>query len=356
MNECSTKLFIGMDVSEEKIEIFILPTDGKGVNGSIGNNPADINKFLDKFDPSEITIAMETGTHSPWLNELMEAKGIKTYVANARKLRMIYTSDKKSDERDAEMLARIAKFDPKLLSPIEHRDKKSRINLSVIKSRDVLVRSRTTMMNSARGQLRSFGIKTTTLKPSSFTQSAYKILPPELKESLEGLLNQIRLLELEIKKYDKKIDKLCKTYTETQKLRQVKGVGPLVALTYVLTIYNPKRFKSGNRLASYIGLVPKRKQSGEMDKQLGITKTGDALLRKLMIQSANYILGPFGEECDLRDFGMKIMARGGNIAKKKAKVAVARKLSKLLLKLWTTDEKYDKQYKKLKNNKSKIAA
>jgi len=354
MSKSITKTFIGMDVSEEKIEIYSLQDEeSEGGSKSIANSVSDVNSFFDSFmDCASLVVALETGTHSPWLSELIEGRGCKTYVADARKLRMIYSSDKKCDERDAEMLARIAKFDPKLLSPIRHRDRTKRIALSIIKSRDVLVRTKTTLMNCVRGQLRSFGIKTTNLKTSSFKESAYKLTPPELLNSLEGLVIQIGLLDSEIKKYDRKIMKLCEQYSDTKQLRQIKGVGPLVASTFVLTVNNPKRFKEGSRLASYIGLTPKRKQSGESDKQLGISKKGDSMLRKLMIQSANYILGPFGEGCDLRDFGMRIMSRGGKTAKKKARVAVARKLVVLLHKLWISGEKYEKY----KTNKTKIAA
>lgn len=342
MNKSITKMFIGMDVSEEKIEIYMLQgEESDGVSKNIGNSVSCVNLFFDSFkDCTSLVVALETGTHSPWLSDLIEGRGCQTYVADARKLRMIYSSDKKCDQRDAEMLARIAKFDPKLLSPIKHRDRTKRIALSIIKSRDVMVRTKTTLMNCVRGQLRSFGIKTTVLKASSFKESAYKIIPSELLDPLEGLVLQIGLLDCEIRKYDRKIMKLCEQYADTKKLRQIKGVGPLVASTFVLTVSNPRRFKDGNRLASYIGLTPKRKQSGESDKQLGISKKGDSMLRKLMIQSANYILGPFGEECDLRDFGMRIMSRGGKIAKKKAKVAVARKLVILLHKLWLTGEEY----------------
>jgi len=355
-NNSSTKLFIGMDVSEKSIEICALSSKSDmSKNIKIANTPKSVNKFIDGYtgDKSFLVFAIETGTHSPWLEELISMKGCKVYVCNARKLRMIWQSDQKSDTRDATMLANMLKFNPKLLYPIKHQKKETRIDLSVIKCRDALVRSRTSMMNCIRGQLRSFGVDTSSLKPYNFSSLAAKIIPNELRCTMDGILAQIKLLELEIRNYDKKIEELCKKYPVTEKFRNIKGVGPLVSLVFALIISNPERFKRGRHLSSYLGLVPRRYQSGATDRQLSITKAGNCLLRRLLVQSANYIMGPFGQECDLREFGMKIRARGNNIAKKKAKVAVARKLAILMLKLWLSEEEYIPQYKKFKKEKLK---
>ena len=159
------------------------------------------------------------------------------------------------------------------------------------------------------------------------------------------MLCQLVSIKQEIKNYDRIIAKLCKKYPETEKIRQVKGVGPITALAFCLVIGDPRRFGSKERLASYLGLTPKRDQSGEIDKQLGITKHGNTFVRRYLIQGANYILGHFGEDCDLRTFGMRIAARGGKIAKKKATVAVARKLSGVIYALWQSDVAYDPHYK-----------
>ena len=355
----STKLFIGMDVSEKSIEIFGLSgKDDKSKSLVIQNTIESVGEFIDGFNSNkeDLVFALETGTHSPWLEELISSKGCKVYVGNARKLRMIWNSDKKSDPEDAKKLAKLAKFDPELLYPIKHRSTENRIDLSVMKCRDVLVEVRKKIMNTVRGQLKSFGIVTSSLESYDFSSKAAKIVPKELGPAMEGLLAQIKQLEIEIRNYDKKVEELCRKYPETKIFRKVKGVGPIVALAYALIIADPGRFKNRKRLAAYIGLVPKQCQSGETDKQLSITKAGNTFLRRLLMQSANYIMGPFGEECDLRDFGTKIKSRGGNIAKKKAKVAVARKLTLLLWKLWISGEEYIPQYKKFKKGKVKRVA
>lgn len=360
MNKCSTGIFIGMDVSEKSITIYALPSNNEnGKETVIANDASVINKFFDQSgEMGNLTVAMETGTHSPWMSELLESRGCKVLVGHARALRMIWGSDHKCDGRDAEMLARIAKADPKLLNPIKHRSMDSRKDLAVIKARDVLVKSSTMMINYMRGILKSFGIKNEEIKTADFSDGILKLIPRELIPALTGVVQQLKHVKKEIKRYDKMIDKLCKKYPETEKLRQVSGVGPLTALAFVLIITDPNRFPCGQRLASYLGLVPERKQSGETDEQLGITKAGNGLLRRYLVQASNYIMGPFCKDCDLRTFGTRIASRGGKIAKRKAKVAVARKLAVLLRKLWISDEAYVPDYKmqKRKNRNLKKVA
>lgn len=347
MGKCSTEFFIGMDVSEEKIAIYVLPSgsdDGKEC--VIVNEQSKINEFFDGAgDMRKLTVAMETGTHSPWISELLEARGCRVLVGHARSLRMIWGSDHKCDGRDAEMLARIAKADTKLLNPVKHCSRENRTELAVIKARDVLVKASTLMTNHVRGALKPFGIKSGEIKTDDFPDGILKLVPRELAGALTGMLQQLKLLRKEIKRYDRLIEKMCKKHPETEKLRQVSGVGPLTALTFSLVISNPERFPNGRRLSSYIGLVPERKQSGETDKQLGITKSGNGLLRRYLIQASNYIMGPFCKDCDLRRFGLRIAGRGGKIARRKAKVAVARKLAVLLRKLWLSGERYEPDHK-----------
>jgi len=280
--------------------------------------------FLGNFgNMKKLTVAMETGTHSPWMSEMLENCGCKVLVAHARSLRMIWDSDRKCDRRDAEMLARMAKSDPKLLNPVKHRSRECRRDLAVIKARDILLRTSTTMINYIAGTLKSFGVKIDRINPADSPDGLLKSLPRELVPVLSGVFRHLKALAKEIRRYDKQIEKLCEKYPETEKLRQVGGVGPLTALAFVLVVSEPERFRNGRRLASYLGLVPERSQSGESDEQLGITKAGNGLLRRYLVQASNYIMGPFGKACDLRSFGMRLASRGGKTARRKAKVAVA---------------------------------
>jgi transposase len=145
-----------------------------------------------------------------------------------------------------------------------------------------------------------------------------------------------------IQGYDRRIEELAsEKYGPTKLLRQVKGVGPITALAYVLTLEKPERFPKSRDVGPYLGLVPKQEDSGESQPQLGISKAGDRMLRKLLVGSAQYILGPFGPDTDLRRYGLRLCERGGKNAKKRAAVAVARKLAVLLHRLWVSGEVYE---------------
>jgi len=246
----------------------------------------------------------------------------------------------------------MTRADKKLLHPIKVIDKKRQEDLLAIKARDLLVKQRTGIVNAIRGFLRSMGIDDSTYS-HEVINDIYSELPQEIQENLRGLFSSLTAIDNNIKEYDKRIRKIAKDYPETKILQQIKGVGPLIALSFVLIIGDPHRFSS-RECSSYVGLVPKRDQSGEVDKQLGISKCGNKLLRRLLVQGAQYIMGPFGEECDLKDFGTRISQRGGSIARKKAKVAVARKLAVTMLSLWRNPEiQYDPHFK---NNRKKQCA
>ncbi|MBR2438580.1 MAG: IS110 family transposase [Lentisphaeria bacterium] len=340
------KIYFGLDISQKTIEIFVLKGE-KGVPfGKILNNQKSLNDFFDKvpFPSKTITVALETGTHSAWISHCLEQRGYEVIVAHARDLAFIYKGDKKSDRIDAEKLARVARADKKLLHPVRLMSKTRQEALLAIKARDLLMKERTCIVNAIRGFVRSLGIDDAEYSIETISKM-YSVLPKEIRQNLRGLFSVLTAINNNISSYDKRLKKIAEEYPETKILQQVKGVGPIIALSFALIISDPNRFSS-KECASYLGLVPKRDQSGETDKQLGITKSGNKLLRRLLVQGAQYIMGPFGEDCDLRDFGNRIAQRGGRIAKKKATIAVARKLAITMLALWRNpDVKYDPHFK-----------
>jgi transposase len=266
-------------------------------------------------------------------------------VANARKLRLIYANKRKTDEIDAENLARLARVDPKLLYPLRHRGEGSQAHLALIRSREALVSSRTQLVNHVRGTVKSFGARLPKCPARSFHKRASEHIPEVLRPALGPILEQIGSLTERIKDYDRKLEAISKEhYPETDLLRQVEGIGPLTALTFVLTVEDPYRFEKSRSVGAYLGLVPSTDRSGERDPQKRISKEGDEMLRRLLVGSAHYVLGPFGSDSDLRRHGEKIASRGGKNAKKRAVVATARKLSVLLHRLWVSGEIYDPLY------------
>jgi transposase len=287
-------------------------------------------------------IALETGAHSPWVSRLLTALGHEVIVAHARSVRLIGESRRKDDRLDARTLARLARIDPQLLSPVQHRSAKAQIHLTVIRARAELVRARTALVNTARGLVKSYGERLRKCGTPQVGRELAMGLSAELREALEPLLREVESLNEHIKEYDRRIEEMAKeTYPEVALLKQVKGVGDLIALTYVLTLEDAHRFRKSRDVGCFLGLRPGRRNSGQSEPQMHISKEGDRYLRTLLVQGAHYILGPFGEDSDLRRWGRKLAERGGKNAKKRAVVAVARKLAVLLHRLWVSGEVYE---------------
>ncbi len=345
---------VGIDMGDKKHNICVLDAEGE-VQGrtSVTNTARAIRRYFSKLPPCRI--ALEAGTHSGWISRILEGMGHDVLVGNPRKLRVIWDSDEKDDERDAEMLARIARFDPHLLYPIHHRGQEAHSDLAVIKARDMLVKSRSILIAHARGAVKTLGQRISPCSAEVFHIRLLEQMPAELLPALEPVMKSIEDLTSRIRHYDRLLEKLCaEKYPETVGLRAISGVGPITALAFVLTIEDSSRFKKSRAVGPYLGLVPKRDKSGQTDKQLRITKAGDAYLRRLLVGCAQYILGPFGPDCDLRQFGLKLAARGGKNAKRRAVVAVARKLAVMMHHLWKSGASYDPFYRQ--NLKQKKAA
>ena len=287
-------------------------------------------------------VVLEVGGQSPWVSRRLQAAGYGVVVANARRVRLIAEGDAKSDRLDAELLARLGRVDPALLAPIQHRSERTQRDLGVVKTRAALVRMRTLGINHGRGVAKALGHRLPACAAEAFparvrAQAVGATLPgiTELLAVLEQLTASIRAL-------DRQLATLATTrYPVTELLRQVPGVGPLTALTYVLTLEDPTRFPRSRTVGAYLGLRPKRRDSGAQQPELSITKAGDVLLRRHLVTAAQYILGPFGPDTDLRRWGLALAGRGGKAAKKRAVVAVARKLAVLLHRLWLTGEVYE---------------
>jgi transposase len=317
--------------SGEVIEESRLPTTPEAFRG----------RFASEQPP--MRIAIEAGTHSPWASRVLEECGHEVLVANARKLRLIYANKRKTDEIDAENLARLARLDPKLLYPLKHRGEESQAHMALIRSREALVSCRTQLVNHVRGAVKSFGGRLPKCPARSFNKRAAEHIPETLWPALGSILEQIGSLTERIRDYERELETISKAhYPETDLLGQVERIGPLTALTFVLTLEDPYRFEKSRSVGAYsLGLVPARDQSGDTDPQKRISKEGDEMLRRLLVSGAHYILGPFGSDSDLRRHGEKIASRGGKNAKKRAAVAVARKLAVLLYSLWVSGEIYE---------------
>lgn len=335
----TTTKVIGLDLGDIYSQACVLDgTTAKVVErAKLRTTPAHVEKFFERRSPCRVVI--EAGTHSSWMHRELTRLGHEVIIANPRKVRM-RGSDHKDDRVDAEYLARMGRADPELLYPLEPRSERVLRALEVVRGREKLVNARTALINHVRGVVKCHGGRL----PSSSTPRFHKLLEhvdAVLRPTLEHLMNCIEQLTDEIHALDRKVTRMCKDeFPETRWLRQVAGVGDLTALVYVLVIEDPKRFPNSRAAAAFVGLVPRRCQSGQSDPSLSIRKSGDRLLRKLLVQAAHYILGPFGPESELRRHGFELLARSGKTAKKRAVIAIARKLAVLLHALWKNQATY----------------
>jgi transposase len=331
---------IGIDLGDRISHYCILNGNGDVLmEGRLQSTPAAFRAQFACF-PATL-VALEVGTHSRWVSSLLADAGHEVVVANASQVHLIHKSSRKTDKVDARTLARLVRLDPTLLSPVQHRSDKAQANLCLIRARQALVASRTQLINCVRGIVKSFGERLPRCSSEGFFGKTTALIPDILRPALDPLRKQIAILSAQIQAYEKEILQIAdKDFPETRALRTVPGVGALTALTFVLTLENPSRFRKSRDVGSYLGLVPEQSQSGASAPQLGISKAGDSYLRKLLVGSAQYILGPLGPETELRRWGCELSKRGGPNAKKRAVVAVARKLAVLLHRLWVDQVEY----------------
>lgn len=311
-----------------------------GMDVKVPTTREDFEVFFGAIPKSRVVI--ESSGSSPWVSRVGRAKGHEVIVANSRKLRAIWDTPRKSDRRDAQMLAQLGASDSPFLVEVHHRSEVAQRRLAVVRARDLVVEARTKLVNGARGLAKTDGQRLPTCSADSFHRKAGDAVPEELEAALRPLIDSVKALSEQIRVYDKEIERLGrKEYEVTRRLQEVPGVGPLTALAFVLVIDDPARFARSRDVGAFVGITPRQDQSGDTDKQLPITKCGDALLRRLLVQCAHHILGPHGKDSRLRTWGLALAARGGKNAKKRAIVAVARKLAVLLHAMWVSGEGYD---------------
>jgi transposase len=344
----SSAITIGIDLGDRKHALCVLDAKGKILKQESITNTRGSLTALSRRHPGALMV-MEVGMHSPWTSRFLENLGHRVLVANPRKVRAIYQNDRKSDRKDAEILARLARSDESLLHPVKHVAEETQRDLLQIKLRDNLVRQRVDIISSVRFTLKSLGIKLPSPSSESFARQARVILGKEHLEYLTLVGASLCVLDAmteQIRNLEKSIETMAaQKYPEVELLTQISGVGTLTALTFILTIGDPTRFRRKRDVGAFLGLVPRRDQSGETDKQLRITKAGDSYLRKLLVGSAQFILGHFGPDTALKRKGLKLAERGGPRAKRKAVVAVARNLAVLLLTLWHGEEIYQTDHR-----------
>jgi transposase len=329
---------VGVDLGDRFSRYCVLNSEGEVMEeGRVRTNQEAFRRHWEGGPRQRMVL--ETGTHSPWVSRLLKQLGHQVIVANARKLRAITENECKSDRQDAEMLARLGYCNPRLLAPIQHRSVERQRDLNLIRARDTLVRARTMLINSVRGLVKSAGGRLPSCSADYFAARVSSVLPAELVTATGPLVDQITGLTVQIRRLDQAIEKLAERYSEIGLLRTAPGVGPVIAAAYVLTLDRVDAVAHSRSVGAFLGLRPKQSQSGDSDPEHNISKTGNLYLRRLLVQAAHYILGRFGPDSALRRWGLKL-ALGGKRAKKRAVVAVARKLAVILHCMWRTGRNY----------------
>ena len=335
------KLTIGVDLGDRWSFYCVLDEAGKIILEQKVATTAEAMKQTFAKIPRSL-IALETGTHSPWASRLLTELGHEVLVAHAQKVELITKSNRKDDRHDARTLARLARIDPELLGPVRHRSAQAQIHLTVIRARAELVECSNGPGERSPRVGEIYGERLPKCGTYQVNEKLAEGVSAELRDVLAPLLREVESLNEHIKEYDERMEKIAQAaYPEVFLLKQVKGVGTQIALTYILTIEDPYRFEKSREVGCFLGLKPGRRNSGKSEPQKNISKEGDRYLRTMLVQGAHYILGPFGEDSDLRRWGLKLAERGGKNAKKRAVVAVARKLAVLLHRLWVGGEVYE---------------
>lgn len=332
--------YIGIDLGDKNSDVCVLDQRGEvGKEFRLRMKEEDFQTYFASIPRSRV--AVEAGGQSRWVAEVIEKCGHEVYVSNTRKVPYIHQSDDKDDPGDAYKLAELLYFKPRLLHPIQHRSREAQADLSWIRAREVLVASRTQLINAVRGISKAFAKRLEKCSAESFTAKMADQVPEAVRKAVAPLLETIDHLHEQIRYYDEMEEHIARErYPKYWLLEQVNGVGVHTALSFMLTIGDPERFEKSRMVGSFLGMRPKKQESGESKPQLGITKAGNVYLRKTLVNCAHYILGPKGKDSDLRRCGLRICARGGKNAKKRAVIAVARKLAVVLHRLWITGEVY----------------
>ena len=341
------QLTVGLDLGDRFSNYCILDAESNVLfEGKLATTRTGFNAIFERL--GKLRIALEAGTHSPWVSRHLSSLGHEVIVANPRLVSIIGESKHKNDRVDAEKLARLARADPKLLFPIQHRGEQTQLDLAQIRMREELVKLRTSAINAARGQAKTLGYRLEECDSDNAGLQLAEKLPEAMQKVLNPLLETAAQLTAQIKAADREIHSIAKRYGEIELLTAIYGVGELTALAFVLTIDDKERFGKSREVGPYLGMVPGQNQSGDSNPQQRITKEGDRMVRWLLVQCAHCILKNGAPDTDLRRWGMKKLEEQqtgkGKPNVKKVLIGVARKLAVLMHRLWANGEVYDPLY------------
>lgn len=346
---------VGMDLGDRISDVCGLTASAEVLfEKRVLTNPSAMETFFAALTPTRVVI--EVGAHSRWIRALLHRLAHQVIVADARRVGLVAKGSSKTDKKDARLLALLGMGVPHLLGSVHHRSEATQAELAQLKSRDTLIQERTRLINRIRGLVKAFGSRLPSISARAFHRKGWDLIPVMLQAACKPLFDQLRFLDLNLRRLDKQIEKLAERHGETQLFQTVKGVGPITSLAFSLILEDPRRFAKSREVGPYVGLNPQQRESGKCKPQLGISKSGNRYLRRLLVQCAHYILSSRNKvDSDLRRWGLEYCRRGGKNAKKRAVTAVARKLAIILHRMWVSGEPYRPLRHESKSSRGSLA-
>jgi len=333
-------LTIGLDLGDNNSDVCVLDQQRREIERRpVKTAPESLKALFERYPGADVVF--EVGSQSRWVQQLAKESNMGTVIAaDPRQLKLISASRSKNDRKDAYVLCRAAQGLPEMLHPVEHRSEEAHLHLQLLRSRDLLVQQRTALVNRIRGMAKATGSKLPSGDAQYFFRKAPEKLPEPLRKPCAPLFAILAAIHEQLLLITAQVRQLMKNYAAAQLLTTIPSVGDLTALTFVLTIDDPNRIRGARNIAALLGITPRKKESGDSTPQLGITKAGDSNMRRLLVLCAHHLLSR-GKDCRLKQWGLQLCQRGGSNAKKRAVVAVARKLAVHMLAIWKSGETYD---------------
>lgn len=340
--------YVGLDVSHKSVFVCILDEKGKVVReAELVSHPDAVSAFLFGTGLAITKVGLESGSLTHWLTKGLRNAGFHVTPMESRKMAAILaTVINKTDQNDARGIAEALRAGH--YKECVHRSDDAMEVRTVLHARSTLVRERTHLTSSIKGHLKVYGIKLGAGRRKGFSQEVEEAIESRsehVKVALRSLLKCLEVLDREIAELDKCVKSIAKNDEDIRILKTIDGIGDITALAYKAELDDPKRFLNSRDVGAYIGLTPRQYSSGEVHKQGRISKQGSKEVRHLLVEAANVILTRCKVWSSLKAFGMRLMKKKG---KKKAEVAVARKLAVIMHKMLLTKQEFKRSKKEKK--------
>lgn len=348
--------YVGLDVSCKTVFVCMINEKGEMVREiELVTDPDAIHSFLLGTGFQIEKIGLESGSMTHWLTKGLRSYGYEVHPMESRKMAAILaTIVNKTDKNDARGIAEALRAGH--YKQCVHRSDSSMNLRTVLNSRDLLVKQRTQLTNSIRGFIRTYGIRLPKGRGKDFHERVLEAIEGQAEEilfSIEILLKTYLSLEEQISKFDIWLKRYSSQSKQVSLLKSVDGVGDITALAYITEVDDPNRFSNSRDVAAYIGLTPNQYSSGETQKQGRISKQGSSYLRFLLIEAATVLLTRCKQWSPIKSWGLKLMKKKG---KKKAIVAVARKLAVTMHSMLLSEKNFNRKGKSKRLDNAEKAA